>query len=893
MRQWLTAKRRRIILAGVLAAVLPPLLLVLFIYSEIYNHVSEWVMADNLQTARLVASRIEERLASDAAFARAYAARPYLIEGLQRGDMRELDRHLQNLIENDSNIERAFIASPAGILLADWPKDPATLGKDFSQRDWYQGVSKDWQPYVSEFYLRTAKPQRYLFAIAVPIKAEGGTVGGILVLQPKADYLKEMRPQEASGDGQTSQGHAYVVDGKGKVIDHPELLQEAMLDFSNRPGVQRLLRGEDGTDISVCPVHKEKEIIAYVPVKKVGWGVVIYKSQHQALAPFHHILYGILGFAAVMIVLGGLVAYRVADLFARTTGLNRELAEKEAAEKAYSEFLTLLNLPWSELEELGESSVRQICEETCVEAGVFYLGREGHPVPYAAFGVPKPLHRDGLAQACLTQGKTISLVEIPPDSHLTLHTGVGVFMPREILVVPLQYQNETIGVIELACLHGLNELDREIIDRLAPRLAIAIRILTDNLEKAQIARELAQSYEEMQAVNEELTVQQQELVQLNLRLEEASRAKSDFLANMSHELRTPLNSILGFSEVLQNQLFGLLNEKQQEYVNYILGSGKHLLALINDILDLAKVEAGKMILEAGILPLQDLLESAMNMLKEKAIKHGIALELDLDPAVAEELVEADERKIKQILFNLLSNAVKFTPDGGAVRVRAERDGDFFKIIVADTGIGIKPEDIDRLFHSFTQLESPYSKKYEGTGLGLALTKKLVELHGGRIWVESEEGKGSSFSFIIPVRQPDQLPSSSGPDKKGTTGEREKTALVIEDDPLAASIVETSLVDAGFAVVKTANGRDGITAAQENPPGLIILDLMMPGMNGFEVLAALRSQENIAGIPVIVLTAMALSPEDKERLLARGAQAVVEKGSLDREEFIATVRRVTG
>jgi PAS domain S-box-containing protein len=252
----------------------------------------------------------------------------------------------------------------------------------------------------------------------------------------------------------------------------------------------------------------------------------------------------------------------------------------------------------------------------------------------------------------------------------------------------------------------------------------------------------------------------------------ANKAKSDFLANMSHELRTPLNSILGFSEVLQDELFGTLNEKQKECATDIYNSGKHLLALINDILDLAKVESGKMELELSRFSLKDVLSSAMNMFKEKAMKHNLKLDLGTEPE-AEVEIEADERKLKQILFNLLSNAVKFTPDGGSVHVNARRgvrglglgvseeipkpnpqqptpDGDFIEISVTDTGIGIKAEDIPRLFSEFTQLETPLTKKYKGAGLGLALAKKLVELHGGRIWVESEVGKGSAFTFSIPV-----------------------------------------------------------------------------------------------------------------------------------------------
>lgn len=259
----------------------------------------------------------------------------------------------------------------------------------------------------------------------------------------------------------------------------------------------------------------------------------------------------------------------------------------------------------------------------------------------------------------------------------------------------------------------------------------------------------------------------------NVRLAEASCAKSDFLANMSHELRTPLNSVIGFSEVLQDELFGTLNEKQKEYINDILGSGKHLLDLINDILDLSKVEAGKLELELSTFSLKDALNAAMSMFKEKAMKHNLKLDLEIEPEADAE-IEADERKLRQIMFNLLSNAAKFTPDGGSVHVAARLvsslsfqvlslnlkpetltlnpNADFIEVSVSDTGIGIKPEDIPKLFQEFMQLESAYTKEYAGTGLGLALTKKLVELHGGKIWVESEFGKGSRFVFMIPVRQ---------------------------------------------------------------------------------------------------------------------------------------------
>ena len=232
-------------------------------------------------------------------------------------------------------------------------------------------------------------------------------------------------------------------------------------------------------------------------------------------------------------------------------------------------------------------------------------------------------------------------------------------------------------------------------------------------------------------------------------LEEASRHKSEFLANMSHELRTPLNAIMGFSEVLLERMFGELNEKQAEFVQDVLGSGRHLLSLINDILDLSKVEAGRMELHLAPFNLPLAIESAVNLVRERASRHGIALSLAIDAALGEFV--ADERKVRQILLNLLANAVKFTPDGGRIEVQAALAGDWADIAVRDTGIGIAPEDQAAVFEEFRQVGGQHHQKREGTGLGLALAKRFVELHGGTIRVQSAVGQGSTFTFTLPVR----------------------------------------------------------------------------------------------------------------------------------------------
>jgi signal transduction histidine kinase len=238
-----------------------------------------------------------------------------------------------------------------------------------------------------------------------------------------------------------------------------------------------------------------------------------------------------------------------------------------------------------------------------------------------------------------------------------------------------------------------------------------------------------------------------ELRRLYTELEATSRHKSEFLASMSHELRTPLNAIIGFSQVLREEMFGEVNDKQAEYLDDIISSGNHLLSLINDVLDLSKVEAGQVELEVLPFSLRDALERGVVMVREQATEDGVEVALAAEPDV--DVVEGDERRIKQVIFNLLSNAVKFTPSGGAVDVNAARvNGDVW-ISVADTGPGIAPEDHERIFEEFQQTEAGVEQR-EGTGLGLALSKRLVELHGGRIWLESEPGKGSTFVFTLPV-----------------------------------------------------------------------------------------------------------------------------------------------
>ena len=380
-----------------------------------------------------------------------------------------------------------------------------------------------------------------------------------------------------------------------------------------------------------------------------------------------------------------------------------------------------------------------------------------------------------------------------------------------------------------------------------------------------------------------------ELGELYRKVEAASRAKSDFLANMSHELRTPLNAIIGFSEVLLEQMFGPLNAKQAEYLGDIVTSGRHLLLLINDTLDLSKIEAGKMELDLTTFSLPAVLEDGVTMVREAASRHRIECRVDAGPDLEE--VEADERKVKQVVFNLLSNAVKFTPDGGRVDVRARRVHDRAEVAVADTGLGIDPAEQDRIFQEFRQ-----AGQQEGSGLGLALARSLVTLHGGKLWVESAPGAGSTFTFTLPFRQsaasktaePQPAPAKVDAESVPRTSKAAPaTVLLIEDNPQAVELLTLYLEGGGFDVVACGNGAAGMEAARRLHPEAIVLDIMLPDLSGWDFLGLVKGDETTARIPVVIVSML----DERGKGLALGAADYLVK-PVNRDDLLAALHPVT-
>jgi signal transduction histidine kinase len=405
---------------------------------------------------------------------------------------------------------------------------------------------------------------------------------------------------------------------------------------------------------------------------------------------------------------------------------------------------------------------------------------------------------------------------------------------------------------------------------------------------------LQQELAERKQAQLQLIETNQQLAISNQELARTTRHKDEFLANMSHELRTPLNAILGITEGLMDEVFGLLSEEQKRILPIIERSGNHLLELINDILDLSKIEAGKLVLDCSLTDVNRLCQSSIMFVKQQSMQKKLHLIMEVAPFLPEMMI--DERRIRQVLINLLNNAVKFTPDGGQITlevmlesVNAASDGvmsennptHWLHFAVIDTGIGIAPEALKTLFQPFVQIDSALNRQYDGAGLGLALVKRIVELHHGYVNVTSELDIGSRFTISLPydstsIPLPQALPKLDSEAIASTNDSTDSSPLILlaEDNEANILTISSYLEAKGYRLIIAKNGLEAINLVLSEQPNLVLMDIQMPGMDGLEAIKRIRAQ-NLIDVPIVAVTALAMEG-DREKCLAAGANEYLSK-----------------
>jgi signal transduction histidine kinase/ActR/RegA family two-component response regulator len=494
-------------------------------------------------------------------------------------------------------------------------------------------------------------------------------------------------------------------------------------------------------------------------------------------------------------------------------------------------------------------------EETRLTAMVTYPYTE-QVASVASFGLG-----EGIVGWSVAQRKAVRVADATTDSRFkTLSSGTT---PKSVMVMPLESPNRVVGALTLGrkTVKPFTDLEQALVRVIANQAAISV----DNAAlHASAQRQL-----------QEIALQKHELEVANAQIRENSRLKSEFLANMSHELRTPLNSILGFSEILKDNLAGKMTPQQeQECLQNIHSSGRHLLNLVNDVLDLSKIEAGRLELQYEEFQVGTCLAEVLTVVRPLSERAGVNLVVELDNETA--LLRADKGKFKQILYNLLSNAIKFTPEGGqaVIKTRTKPRAGQLVLQIKDSGIGIDPEHHDQIFSEFFQVQAAADRQFEGTGLGLALVKRLVGLHGGTIKVDSQLGRGANFTVTLPLRglRPE--------------GQMRNKILVIEDNPSSLELSTLVLRGHGFRVDTATDGQEGLQKAKAHPYDLILMDIQLPGIDGLTVTRLLKADPRTSKTPIVALSARAMLGDEREAMDA-GCSGYITK-PIEVKSFLNTV-----
>lgn len=960
---------RRLIGLFVLLTAVPLAVLTGFALHVASDALSREVEARVRSNAAVGAVAIQKEMQGLAELVSSYANRPSLIAALEdpgRYKLDEIGFHLRQLWEARPGIATAFVAQPDGRLVDIVPPTPSIIGKDFSFRDWYRGVTAFGRVYVSEAYESQAAGHPRVVAAAtlvrgLPSGKKPGEVVGILVAAYSLDTLRGLVNRFASSE-ETS---LIVTDQRGVLLAAPLAPSGALESRAGDLRVAAALRGNSGVTTENTPAGPV--LSAYQPVAGLNWTITASVPKRDALAGVGKLRTTLLSAAGVLgvVLVGGLIlltislqdrkraeeALRASEERVRSIietgsdaliGMDAEGLITDWSPQAEATF------GWSREETIGRAVAHTVVPERFRDAHteglrrflatgegpmlgrrieLVALHRDGHEFPVelsvnaVRLGEAPGFHafvhditeRKRTDQALQeSEEKLRAVLAASPDIFTTIGPGGDLGPPSPAVYRILGYTPEEytridrFGIIHpddsertqqaLQSLLQGNALEARFRVRHADGhwvmleargqamtgedgdLRGVVMVSRDVTENVALEDALRRSKEEAEHAKEQAEQAREDA-------ERANRAKSEFLSRMSHELRTPLNAVLGFGQLLEMDGLG---PEQLESVHQILKGGRHLLDLINEVLDIARIETGRIALSPEPVQVNEALVGAVELVRPLAHERGIQIETD--ELKADQYVIADRQRLRQVLLNLLSNAVKYNREKGRVIVRTEdAGGDGLRISVTDEGAGIPFEKMERLFIPFDRLDAE-ATGVEGTGLGLALSKRLVEAMGGTMAVKSVVGEGSTFSVEFPLAESPEARFERTRLEGGALPpipDGSYTILQIEDNPANLKLVERVL--AGFAevnVISAPQGRLGFDLARQHNPDVILLDLNLPDLSGFEVLRILHADPATRDIPVIVVSADATKAQVR-RLLDAGARGYVTK-PLDVEQFVKIV-----
>jgi PAS domain S-box-containing protein len=942
--KWVSENRWRIYLLFLPLLVVP---IALFAYSmgRVLRHQTETQAAtETTQIARVSATLVEENFRYNTVFLESFATRRTLRQAWMRGDLSTVRWHLEEAKNLRPDLSFVSAYDLKGTMRAIYPPQPGLVHRNFAYRDWYKGLARHWQPYISEVYQSAVPPHALVVAIAVPIEDDRAQPVGILM----AAYDLQTISQHLVNTKLDGAWTISIVDQNGHLAARPNIDSHAApIDLREYGALKRLRVAGAGNGIFV---HNGEAFFArYESVPGYGWAVLVEQPVavlHQGVRVMERRVWLLaFVFVALGLVLSSFMGSLHSELDAGNQFINLSIDLFCIA--GFDGFFKNLNPSWERVlgytieELLTKPQIEFVHPEdqaaTLVERGRLrqqeitlgfenrYLCKDGSYRWFSWNAVSKP--EQGLFYAVvrdITERKHADaaireneeryrkLFEMNPqpvwvyDRHTLRFLAVNnaavqtygysrdEFLSMTILEIRPPEDVAKLLKIVAALPDGRNNVglwrhrkkDGGILDVEITSYSFTFAGRPADFVIAADVTERQRTEEERRIFTASLEAANRELDLRNREVERATQLKSKFLANMSHELRTPLNAIVGFSDLLAEGTPGELNSKQKRFVNHIKQGSAHLLQLINDILDLSKIEAGQLELHCEDFQVKNALPEVLSIIHPLAMAKNIdvchMLEID-------RLVYADRVRFKQILCNLLSNAVKFTPKGGRIEIECRESTNFSCISVVDTGIGIRPEDQEVVFEEFRQVDGAVGTTHEGTGLGLAITRRLVEQQGGKIWLDSELGKGSRFTFTLPLGT--EVVRSIAPDSEElrphtARSEDHTTPLVlVVDDEVPSRELLASYLDSEYRIVMAGSGSEAVLKAQQLHPDVITLDVLIPGGNGFETLVALRKNPETATIPIIIVSIV----DQKQVGFALGAADYLIK-PIRKEALLQSIRK---